>query len=86
MTTPKLEQSISSITIDVQEPGETVFVETFYPFYKTGYDAVSRALHIAREVERLFVAYPSATVINITIEKERNGPEGAAHIQQSRGG
>jgi hypothetical protein len=60
------------ITLEVQEPGETVFVETFY---NPGISALVRGLLITREVERLLVAYPRAEAINIQIEKDRNGTQ-----------
>jgi hypothetical protein len=58
------------ITYDVADE----FQKTIYigAHHEVPQDAPGRALVIAREVEKLFGAYPSYSVINIQIEKDED--------------
>lgn len=58
------------VTYDVVDQNNTVYVQSFFDLPDV---PPERALHMAREIERLLVAYPSAKTINIAIEKDADG-------------
>jgi hypothetical protein len=65
------------LTIDVSdEDGKTVFAQTYWDLPN---EAPDRALHLARETERLMEMYPAYSAINIQVE-----PDGAAAADVSK--
>jgi hypothetical protein len=68
------------VTVDVLDAdASTMYTETFYDLP----DALpARPLHIAREIEKLMVAYPAYQTITVELEKDDDDATTKTDVQE----